>query len=715
MGEVYRAHDPRLNRDVAIKVLPADVTARAEALARLEREAHAAAALSHPNIVAIYDIGRAGDTLFVVMELLDGETLREALGRGPLDLQRAVRVAASLAAALSVAHSRGIVHRDLKPDNVFLTSAGEVKILDFGLARDSARQDASDETALTMPGTVLGTPGYMSPEQVRGEAATPASDIFSLGCVLYEMVTGRRAFARPTAAESLAALLHESAPDFHSGVHVVPANLQRAITRCLSKDAIGRFESAADLAAALRVADKEDARAALDSLAVLPFANSGSPDTEYLSDGITETLINSFSRLPNLRVVPRSVVFRLKDTDLSPRALGATLGARLLLTGRVMHRGDRLSVQAELVDAAAEQQLWGERFNRRTSDILEVEDEIARQIADRLQMQLSREEQKALAQRSTEDSEAYRLYLKARFHWRKRSPHDLRLALDYFRQATLQDPANAYAHAGLSETYCVLVWYGLQPPDEGMRAAEAAGRQSVQCDPDLADGHAALGFAVAARGDFAAAERQLAGAIKLNPAYYLAHDWHGLLLSAEGRGDEAMEAMHRARQIDPLSPVISHHSAWVYFHARRHDDAVRVSRSALEVDPSFPFGHYWLGIASTEIGDHRTAIDSLERAVELLEAAPLSLAALGHAYGRAGRGGEAEKVLVRLLGSEGVFIDPFHLALNRLGVGDHDGAMTELRRAAAGGFLWYRFYVRCDARLDPLRLRADFPAPIASR
>jgi serine/threonine protein kinase/Flp pilus assembly protein TadD len=712
MGEVYRARDPRLDRDVAIKVLPEHLSSSPEALARLEREARAAAVLSHPNIVSVYDIGRCDRTVFIVMQLLDGETLRDLLRSGPLDWGRSIELLAAMARGLAAAHARGIVHRDLKPENIFVTKSGELKLLDFGIASSAPLTDGSNPTALTMAGAVLGTPGYMSPEQVRGASTGAASDVFSLGCVAYEMVVGRRAFGGATAAESLAALLHEPPPDFQSGAHLIPTELQRIISRCLEKDPDARFGSAQDVAVALeRMSSGFEAPEQLDSIAVLPFANSGTPDTEYLSDGITETLINNFSRIPNLRVVPRSVVFRHKASELSPRTLGAALGARLLLSGRVMQRGDRLSVQAELVNAPAEQQLWGERFNRRTADIFEVEDEIARQIAERLHMQLSREDKRALAIRSTEDSEAYRLYLKARFHWRKRSAKDLRLALDYFKQATVQDPSNAQAHAGFSETNTLLVWYGLQDPERGLQAAETAGRDSVRIDPQLAEGHAALGFALAARTEFFEGGRHLRLATELNPGYYLAHDWLALLLAAGGRTQEAMQEMHRARQIDPLSPVIHHHSSWVYLLARRFEDAIRVSRSALDVDVDYPFGHYWLGIASTEMGRHDVAVPSLERAMELLGGAPVGLAALGHACGRAGRHQEAQAILERLEAAGDLHVDPYHLALVRVGLGDHAGALADLRRAKDGRFLWYAFYVRCDPRIDAVRSDATFPGP----
>jgi serine/threonine protein kinase/tetratricopeptide (TPR) repeat protein len=707
MGEVYRARDPRLDRDVALKVLPQHLTSGDEARARFEREAKAIASVSHPNIVAVYDVGRCNSTSYVVLELLEGRTLRDVLATGPMDWRRAADTAIAIANGLAVAHAKGIVHRDLKPENIFITGSSEVKILDFGLAHNTPAATDATAHALTQPGTVLGTPGYMSPEQVRGQTAGAASDIFALGCVMYEMMSGRRAFGRSTVAESLAAILHDAVPEFGSGQY--PPELQRIVTRCLDKEPALRFQSARDLSFALQ--SLSDARAntvLLDSLAVLPFANSGGPDAEYLSEGIAETLINSFSRIPNLRVVPRSVVFRYKDSELGPRALGAAIGARLLLMGRVLHRGNRLSVQAELVDAPAEQQVWGERFNRTTSDIFDVEDEITRQIGERLHVELTRDDKEHIARRSTEDTEAYRLYLKARFHWRRRSTDDMRLALKYLREALEHDPHNAQAHAAVSETVAVMTWYGLESLQQGFQAAEAAARESVRLEDDLAEGHAALGFVRACRGDFAAGQSHLLRAIALNPAYYLAHNWFALVLTALGRNQEALQEMQRARQIDPLSPVIQHHSSWVFYLAHRYQDTLRMARSALELDETYVFGHWWLGQAAVETGDFDQAVPALRRAAALFKDAPLGLGPLGHALARSGQTDEARAVLDQLYSMNESYADPYMIALIHAGLGDAERAIAELRRASDFESVWLRFYGRCDPRWDTIRGHRDF-------
>ena len=421
MGEVYRARDSRLEREVAIKVLPARLAHDRDARIRFEREAKAVAALNHPNILAIHDFGEHQGIAFVVTELLEGETLRARVSRAPLPWRHAVDIAIAVAEGLSAAHAKGIVHRDLKPENVFLTADGRVKILDFGLARRLALEDMDDATAIaiTEPGVVMGTTAYMSPEQARGIPANPTSDIFSLGCVVFEMLMGRRAFDRATAADTIAAILTEAAPRVHVPDPQAPVELGQIVAHCLEKLPDDRFQSARDLAFNLRGLGSHPVAAvvagapdAIDSLAVMPFVNaSGNPDTEYLSDGIAETLINSLSQLPRLRVVPRSKVFRYKGHDIDHQTVGRQLNVRALLTGKVLQRGDTLNVQAELVDVHSDAQLWGERFHRTMTDIFTVEEEIAKQISEKLRLELSGRDRERLVKRQTENTAAYHLYL----------------------------------------------------------------------------------------------------------------------------------------------------------------------------------------------------------------------------------------------------------------------------------------------------------------
>jgi eukaryotic-like serine/threonine-protein kinase len=471
MGEVYRAADPQLGREVAIKILPRETTGDPQALARFHREARIIAALSHPNLLSVYDFGEHQGLSYTVIKLLEGETLRGRLKRSPPDWRATAEIAAAVAEGLAAAHFQKIVHLDLKPENIFLThpadgSPSRTVILDFGLARRMPSGVGKKETALaiTEAGMVMGTVAYMSPERARGEPAGAASDIFSLGCVLYEMLAGHPPFQRPTHADVLSAILRD---EFTPLSGIIPSDLIRLVTSCLEKVPERRCHSARFLASSLRSilagnllpgATAAHARESLiDSLAVMPFQNtSGSPDTDFLSDGITESLINSFSCLPGLRVVARSRVFRYKDKDIDAGTLGRELGVRALLTGRVLQRGETLRVQAELVDAASETQVWGERFQGTPADILAFEEEIAAQIAARLRPRLRSGERRL---KRTGDPQAYRFYLQGLHQWHQRTGSSLAQALDYFERAIQADPEYALPYQGLAEALIVLTFF----------------------------------------------------------------------------------------------------------------------------------------------------------------------------------------------------------------------------------------------------------------
>src|SRR5262245_42534765 len=493
MGEVYRATDPRLGRQVALKVLPERLLADPDALARFQHEARAVAALSHPNIVAIHDVGTEGAIAYVVLELLEGETLRAFLDRRSGGWRAGVEWVAAAAEAIAAVHAKGLVHRDLKPDNLFLTADGILKILDFGLASNFAVSgDERTRAPSNDRGFALGTIGYISPEQARGRPVTAATDFFSLGCILYEVLTGTRAFQRETVADTLSAILNDPL-EFGSASGQWPEELMRITERCVAKSPVQRFQSGRELATALRAALKGDPHeTTADSIAVLPFTSPGGTDAEYLSEGIADTLINNLARIPRLRVVPRSTVFRYKNTDLDLPAIAQELQARLLLTGKVMQRSDRLMVQADLVDAAALQQLWGERFNRPAADIFYVEDEIARQIIEQLRLKLSTAEKRRLATRDTDDPAAYDLYLKARHHWGRRTPDSIQRAIGHFEDAIGLDPNFARAWAGLADTRILFAWYGAGVLRELFESAITAARTAVSVDPELGEAHAAL-------------------------------------------------------------------------------------------------------------------------------------------------------------------------------------------------------------------------------
>ena len=511
MGEVWRARDPRLERDVALKVLPDEMVRDTGRVARFRAEARAASALNHPNIVAVYDIGEDGGRTYLAMELLEGTNLRQLFDGERPPLPKALQISCQIAEGLAAAHARGIVHRDLKPENVMLTTDGVVKILDFGLAKTSplAASHGDDETTMsatpaTSPGTLLGTVGYMSPEQASGRAADFRSDQFSFGTILYELVTGRRAWKKATAAETLVAILREDPAPISSGDHVVPAAVCRIVERCLSKDPQDRYGSTRDLAGDVRylVEHPSDihatgeqrpvvvepsprtrrrvaapavlgvlalaavvalgavlwnrlghSHAAIESLAILPFENgTRDPDSEYLSDGITESLIDRMSRLPALKVMARATVFHFKGSG-DPQETGRKLGVGAVLAGRILRREGRLSISAELVEVATGARLWGEKYDRPFKDLLRVQDEIASVISDGLRLRLTEPEKRALGRHGTENTEAYELYLKARYSLNKDTEEGYLEARRFFQQAIEKDPTYADAYLGVSDTY----------------------------------------------------------------------------------------------------------------------------------------------------------------------------------------------------------------------------------------------------------------------
>jgi serine/threonine protein kinase/tetratricopeptide (TPR) repeat protein len=674
MGEVYRARDNRLHREVAVKVLPEQLAGDSDALARFEREARAIAALSHPNLLAIYDFGADGGVSFAVTELLHGQTLRAALATGGLPWRKAADLAAALAEGLAAAHSRGIVHRDLKPENVFLTAENRIKILDFGLAR-WVRDDAAgteDATSApttpdpTRPGTVLGTVGYMSPEQVRGELAGPRSDLFAFGCVLSEMLTGRPAFTGASAFDRMAAILRdEPAPPSRESPDV-PVELDKLVARCLEKSPARRPASAAELVpilSGLASAAASDptivgsavtaSRAPLKrasrvkSLAVLPFVNPGSdPEMEYLTEGITETLINGLSQLRKLRVMARSTMFRYRG-DADPQQVGRELGVGTVLSGRVAQRGSALAISVELVDASNGWRLWGARYDRPAADLLSVQEEIAREITSNLKVTLEPEQKKRLARRYTADREAYPLYLKGRYHWNKSTVPDIRKALEYFEQAIEKDPAYALAWAGVSDCCASLGMdrYAALPPREAYPKAKAAARRALEIDDALAEAHTSLAYARCLDWEWEGAEEEFRRAIQLNPDYALAHHFSGFFLSATGRSEEGLAEFRHALEIDPLSLIINCDYGWAFYCARRHGEAIEQLTKVLEMDARFAQAYLWLGLATQAEGLWDRSIAAFEEGARLTGGSPTMVSGKAVTLGRIGQTGEVERLL----------------------------------------------------------------------
>ena len=725
MGEVYRARDPRLGREVAIKVL-SPRAGSGDPTQRLDREARAVAALNHPNILAVYDVGVADRVPYVVSELLEGETLRARLRGGRVPWPAGVDLARQAASGLAAAHDKGIVHRDLKPENLFLTREGRLKILDFGLARQILMPAAATETPtaplLTQPGTVLGTVGYMAPEQVRGRAVDARSDVFSLGAVFYEMLSGRRAFAGGSGVETMNAILTEEPPSL-SGDEV-PAGLERIVLRCLRKEPAARFPSAQELAAALdaftsgstretALAPASAAPAAPErSIAVLPFLNmTGDAEQEYFCEGMAEELINALTRIEGLRVAARTSAFRFKAKGDSVERIGRELRVEKILEGSVRRAGNRLRIAVQLVNAADGYHVWSERYDRDVQDVFALQDELASQVVEALRLKL--DARPTPARRYTDDLEAYHLYLKGVHFWNKRHEGGLLQGIKAFEAAIARDPLYAPAYSGLADSYAILglSLYDVMPPAEAMPRAKAAAMKALEIDSALAAPHAALGWVrLHYEWDWTAAAADFRRSIDLDPARATTRHWHSFYLSALGRVEEAVAQARRAWERDPLSLIVNSNLFQPHYYARRFDEAAAGARKVTEMDPTFPIGQYWLGVAEAGRGRYAEAIAAYEVFAAQGGGASRALALIGHARARSGDrpgGIRALQELAALAARRPV--SAYHFALVHIGLGQRDEALASLERAYEERSDQLA-YLAVEPLLDPVRSHPRFQA-----
>jgi serine/threonine protein kinase/tetratricopeptide (TPR) repeat protein len=711
MGEVYRARDTRLDRDVAVKVLPDEVATDPERRARFEHEAKALASLSHPNTVAIFDYGIEGSIAYAVMELLEGRTLAEEIRTGALAKDRAVELALAIAKGLGAAHHGGILHRDLKPQNVFLTHDGQLKILDFGLAKRLLRDASHDQEATavqTSPGMLVGTTAYMPPERIRQAREDSSSDVFALGVILHEMITGQNPFQRTSAPETMTAILRDEAPS-PPGIDTALAKL---IEDCLQKDPLLRPRSGREAAARLQACQTASSPvaqpdASIGSLAVLPLHNeSKDDDADYLIDGLTDSLIDTLSQLPGLRVMARSTVFRCAHLHDRPEEVGKELGVSAVLAGRLQRRGNDIVIRSELIDTRDGARLWGNRFRRPVGDLLEIEDEICREIARGLRVKLSPEIEGRLARRSTRDPEAHEAYLKGRFVWNRwKTPDAMRTAIGFFQNALELDPMYALAYGGLADSYSILGNIKAIPPGEAYPKAKTAALQGLAIDEELAELHTSLAF-VQRFWEWAwdASKASFERALRLNPGYATAHRFYAHLLSGLGEHEAAIERAKAALDLDPLSPILHTAVGDTLFYARRYDEAMAYYRNCIAIDAGFIPGHTDLARSLEMAGRYDDAIAEFRAAQALAPAGPPEPSSgLAHVYARMGRHDDARAILEQLLElREARYVSPYGIASIYACMGEIGTALDWLERAFDEHdqtLVW----VKVHPRLDPLR------------
>ena len=740
-ADVYLAEDTKLGRKVALKVLPPELAENEERRARFVREAKAASAIDHPNVAHIHEIGEADGIHFIAMQFVDGKNLAARVKGDTLATADIIAIGLQVADALDAAHAKRIVHRDIKPANLVLTDRNQIKGLDFGVAKSMATAEASpdSEAAIevkTVAGVVMGTVHYMSPEQALGRDVDGRSDIFSLGVVLYELTTGRLPFLGGSPTETIERIANAQPEAIARFNYDVPAELERIIRRCLEKDPEERYQMAKDLLIELKHLKRDTESGAvaqpalpsgkripwpalalgaavlaalaggslflsgdserIDSLAVLPFENgSADPEAEYFSDGVTESIISSLSKLPDVRVISRTSVFRYKGQAIDPETVGRELGVEALVLGRVVQRGDDLAVSAELVRTDGSAQMWGEQYQRKAADIFSIQNDMAREIGDALRIQLTTEQEELLTKQYTGSSDAYEAYLKGRYHWNRRTEEGFRQAIVHFQEAINHDPNYALAHTGLADSLSLLGYYYVSPREAFPRTKQAA-KRALELDDSLGEAHVSLAWIkLFYDWDFDEAEREFVRGIELNPTYATGHHWYSDYLVVTERYDEAIERIRMALELEPLSRMINTNYGQYLSVTGRYEEAHEQLRKTSELDPAWAYAHLQVGATYARQGLYSEAVPHYEQAL-MLDESRYGIGLLGQAYAKSGRVDEAHSVLERLDElAETRYVSPLQRAVVYAGLGDLDRFFEWMERAyeeRTGDLVLLRFF-----------------------
>ena len=771
-GTVYRAVDTTLDRPAVVKVLPPALTDSASNLVRFEREAKLASSLDHPNICTIFGLHKVDGIHFIAMQYVEGRNVRELVAGKPLDLRQALSIAIQVTNALAAAHARGIVHRDIKARNVMVASNGTVKVLDFGLAKLIEPEHASSsDPQLTEVGVPYGTSTYAAPEQAQGLPVDHRGDIFSTGVLLYEMLAGTWPFRGKTALDvRYAVVYHKPKPiaEARGEDSLLIQRLQPILDKALAKEPNDRYQRIEDMRSDLQEVLREidgdstfgstltdatqsiaprmlptphgfwtrprlitalvvsavlvallsflafrrsrsaEASAPINSLAVLPFSNTDS-STEYLSDGITESLIENLSQLPDLKVKSSSTVFHYKGNSRDPKEIGKELGVHALLSGSIIQRGDELAVSVELIDVRDDSHIWGERYGRKVSEVVTLPQQISRDVSQRLRARTDVMDHAQITRNYSPDSEAYRLYLQGRYHWNKRTVEGLRKGIDYFDQAIMRDQDYGLAYAGLADCYVLLNVYNVASADASYPKAEAAANRALAINPNLAEAHTSLAFVTYRYHlKWAEAEQHFKQAIALNPNYATAHQWYSSYLAALGRLDESVSEARTAHELEPFSLTIYSDYVRSLYYAGQLDQAHSEALKLYDMDRNFARAYYELGLVLEAQGKLEEAIAAFRNALKSAPDNVTAITALGHAEALAGKKADAERLIARLQElSKQQYVSPFQTAVIYAGLGDRKQALDWLEKSRAERFNWLPF-LQVDPVFKNLRSEARF-------